>query len=83
MRGTWESAPRDFLTPIRVIAERMGISERTVFYDLKSALRKLRAEDERTALLIMRAALSEPYSLPACGSVECWPEWKLPFTWDD
>jgi hypothetical protein len=71
-RKTYEEFANGVM-PVRVIAERMGVSERTVGTDLKNAQRKLKEIPEAFPILLdcLYAVAASEEELLQCGSVEC------------
>lgn len=59
------------LMPIQAIARRLGISARTVCYDLAHAMKKLGAQDHSITLAWVRAVAIEDRELLQAGSLEC------------
>lgn len=59
--------------PLRLIAQRLGISVRTAQYDLSHAIQKMRGNPTAFSLALgsLRRAADTGHSVSACGSVEC------------
>lgn len=80
--------PHKGMTPLRVIARKLGISERTVSTDYNSALAKLKAQPGAFSLLLAwvhacadvdamagKQAVDRVAPYIGCGSVECRRDW--------
>jgi|GEM_PF-2928480 DNA-binding CsgD family transcriptional regulator len=82
-RKTYEEFANGVM-PVRVIAERMGVSERTVTTDLKNAQRKLKNTPEAFPILLdcLYAVAASEKELLQCGSVECDREYIEKYGWD-
>jgi hypothetical protein len=65
--------PTKGLKPLREIAEELGISLRTVSYDYRNAMNKLRHVPGAFELILctIHAVDAQKYDPLQCGSVEC------------
>lgn len=70
---SWEECTRSRVVPFRIIAARMGISERTATYIYKEAVRKLRNTPGAfdALLCVIRGHNTETKELIRCASIEC------------